>query len=189
MDMSAGGDGESMDVGGLLLRFVNTRPILHPDDDLADAVSVGHWLLEEGLIGDETLVTEADASVARELRSALVTVLKAHVGLEDPAEDRVAQEVLDRAAAAHPLAPKIAASGARFVPSQQGTAGALGAVLADAATAALDEKGWRRFKACKNPICYRGFHDNSRPASAIYCSHSCASQVGMRAYRARKANV
>jgi len=187
MDGGTEGGQEPVGTGALLLRFVNTRPILHPEDDLADAASTSRWLLEDGLIDDEALVTEADASAARQLRAALVAVLKSHIGLEDAQEERAAREVLDRAAAAHPLVPKIGADGARFVSAQGGMAGALGAVLADAATAALNEKDWRRFKACKNPICYRGFHDNSRPSSAIYCSHSCASQVGMRAYRARKA--
>lgn len=179
-------DEQVIGVGGLLLRFVNTRPILHPDDDLADAASAAGWFRADGLLGDGALVTEADASSARELRAALVTVLKSHVGLEDEVEALHAREVLDRAAAAHPLVPRITSVGAQFVPAQGGVAGAMAAVLADAATAAMDEKEWRRFKACKNPICYRGFHDNSRPSSAIYCSHSCASQVGMRAYRARK---
>jgi predicted RNA-binding Zn ribbon-like protein len=179
MDGGTEGGLEPVGTGALLLRFVSTRPILHPGDDLADAASTSRWLLEDGLVDDEALVTEADASAARQLRAALVAVLKSHTGLEDAQEERTA--------AAHPLVPKIAADGARFVSAQGGMAGAVGAVLADAATAALNEKDWRRFKACKNPTCYRGFHDNSRPSSAIYCSHSCASQVGMRAYRARKA--
>jgi len=175
--------------GSLLLRFVNTRPIITPKDDLADPASTKQWLIEADLIDPDALVTEADVVAARELRDAIVGVLKSHVGAASDTETAAAQDMLDRAAQAHPLVPHINVDGASFEPSQGGTSGALGAVLADSATVALNDREWARYKACKNPICYRGFRDNSRPGSALYCSHTCASQVGMRAYRARQAVV
>ncbi len=181
-------DAASVEPGELLLRFVNTRPITRPSDELADAQVAKRWFIENDLVEADALVTETDASAARELRIGLVALLKSHVGVEDTEESQLAERILGRAATTHLLAPRIGSTRAEFVSLQDGVAGALGTILAQAATVALDEREWSRFKACKNPACFRGFRDNSRNGSALYCSHTCSSQVSMRAYRQRKAD-
>ena len=178
----------ALETGGLLLRFVNTRPIVQPIDHLGNADVAKEWFVKDGSIDDDALVTDADAASARELRTALVTLLKAHVGIEEEVELESAERVLERFANMHQLVSRLGVREAKFEAAESGVAGALGGVLADTTTLALDEREWVRFKACKNPACYRGFRDNSRPGSALYCSHTCASQVGMRAYRERKAS-
>jgi predicted RNA-binding Zn ribbon-like protein len=170
----------------LLLRFVNTRAIVGTPERLLNAETARRWLAEAGLIAPGTFVSEADAVALRELRAALVALLKSHVGADDPGEVRLAEDALGRAALDHPLAPRIGVRRAALAPAQDGVAGAAGAILGAAAAVAFDEREWARYKACKNPICYLGFRDNSRNGSAVYCSHNCSSQVSMRAYRQRK---
>jgi predicted RNA-binding Zn ribbon-like protein len=179
-------EAERTDEGGLLLRFVNTRSIVHSPERLLNAETTRRWLAEAGLAGADAAVTEADAVALRELRTALVALLKAHAGADDPGEADLAEAELRRAALAHPLAPQIGVSGAVLVPAQGGVSGAMAAILGAAAAVALDQREWVRYKACKNPVCYLGFRDNSRNGSAVYCSHNCSSQVSMRAYRQRK---
>lgn len=179
----------SAGAGELLLRFVNTRSIVGSPEYLLNAETAQRWLAESGLTGPGDFVSEADAAALRELRTALVALLKSHVGASDPGEVRLAEEALARAALAHPLAPRIGARRAALAPAQGGVPGAVGAILAAAAAVAFDEREWARYKACKNPICYLGFRDHSRNSSAVYCSHNCSSQVSMRAYRQRKSAV
>jgi predicted RNA-binding Zn ribbon-like protein len=183
---AAGSGPVPADDGELLLRFVNTRSIVHTPERLLNAETARRWLVEAGLIGPDTFVSEADAVALRELRTALVALLKSHVGADGPDEVHLAEAELGRAALAHPVAPRIGARRAALAPAQAGVAGAVGAILGAAAAVAFDEREWARYKACKNPICYLGFRDHSRNGSAVYCSHNCSSQVSMRAYRQRK---
>lgn len=174
--------------GELLLRFVNTRAIVNTPEHFGDADTTHQWFVGAGLIEPDTFVSEADAVGARELRTALVTVLKEHVGVEDSEEAHLAVNTLGRAAVAHPFALQFGQHGAELVSTQSGFAGAIGTVLADVAAVALDPHAWARFKACKNPACYLGFRDRTRNGSGLYCSHTCASQVSMRAYRQRQSH-
>jgi predicted RNA-binding Zn ribbon-like protein len=174
------GDGE------MLLRFVNTRSIVGSPERLLNAETARCWLTEAGLIGQDTLVLDADAAALRELRAALVVLLKAHVGADAPGEASLAEAELGRAALAHPLAAVIGAHRAALAPAQGGVAGAVAALLGATASVAFDEREWARYKACKNPACYLGFRDSSRNSSAAYCGHNCSSQVSMRAYRQRR---
>ena len=183
----AGGDARlPAGAGELLLRFVNTRAIVHTPERLLNAETAQRWLAEAGLIGPADLVSQADAAALRELRAALVALLKAHAGAGEPGEADQAEAILGRMAQAHPLAAQLGARRAALAPTQAGVPGAIGAIVAAAAAVAFDEREWVRYKACKNPVCYLAFRDNSRNGSAVYCSHNCSSQVGMRAYRQRK---
>ncbi|MFB9879960.1 CGNR zinc finger domain-containing protein [Planobispora siamensis] len=173
----------------LVLGFVNTRAIGGSAERLADASATGLWLRESGLVHAETLVTEADAAAARELRQALVTVLLAHAGEPDGdgATLETAETHLRRSGAMYTLSPVITADDVRLLPAQAGVAGAFGALLA--AVADLAGKGtWTRVKACRNPPCHLGFYDRTRNCSAAYCSpRRCGAQVAMRSYRSRRA--
>nr|BFE88358.1 hypothetical protein GCM10020093_109590 [Planobispora longispora] len=141
------------DAADLVLDFVNTRPIDGRAERLADASATGRWLRATGLVHTETLITEADAAAARELRQALVTVLLAHAGEPDGdgATLEAAEAYLRRSGAMYPLSPVITADDVRLLPAQVGVAGAFGALLA--AVADLARKGtWTRVKACRNPL-------------------------------------
>ncbi|MFB9890510.1 CGNR zinc finger domain-containing protein [Planobispora takensis] len=173
----------------LVLGFVNTRAIDGSAERLADASATGLWLRATGLVHAGTLVTEADAAAARELRQALVTVLLAHAGEPDGdgATLEAAEAYLRRSGATYPLSAVVTADDVRLLPAQAGVAGAFGALLA--AVADLARKGtWARVKACRNPPCHMGFYDRTRNCSAAYCSpRRCGAQVAMRSYRSRRA--
>ena len=133
----------------------------------------------------EPTVDEVDVVAARDLRAALLTLLRAHSGCA--AEDEVAgaQGYLERIAARYPLVPRISADGCTLVPAQNGVLGVFGAVLA-AVTNLAYQGGWPRVKFCKNVGCHEAFFDKTRNSSGLYCSPACSSQVSMRAYRSRQ---
>ncbi|GAT64854.1 CGNR zinc finger domain-containing protein [Planomonospora sp. ID91781] len=182
----------------LVLDFVNTRPIDGREERLADAPAAARWLRAAGLAREGTLVTEADAAAARELRQALVTVLLAHAGEHagggpgdgGPGGGTALEEAeahLRRSGALYPLSPVVTAHDVRLVPAQEGVPGAFGGLLA--AVSELARGGiWARVKACRNPPCHLGFYDRTRNCSAAYCSPKrCGAQVAMRSYRSRRA--
>lgn len=172
----------------LVLGFVNTRAIDGSREELRDGAAFSQWLRQEDLIAPASLVTDADAAAARELRDALVHVLLAHAGEQDEDQGRAeAEEYLRRSAEMYPLAPVITASGVHLAPTRSGVPGALAHMLAAAADVAL-RGSWMRLKACRNPPCHLGFYDRTRNSSAVYCSpNRCGAQVAMRTYRSRKA--
>lgn len=171
------------DAAELVLSFVNTRAIAGSLERLAAGALMADWLAEVGLMQADTVVTDADAATARELREALVGVLLAHSGA---ASDGAAEAQLRRSGQQHPLLPIINSAGASFLPAQTGAPAAMAAVLAAAAEVAL-RGTWQRVKACRNPRCQRGFYDRSRNGSGAYCTpNRCGAQIAMRAYRARR---
>jgi predicted RNA-binding Zn ribbon-like protein len=137
----------------------------------------------------ESTIDEADIVAARELRSALTTLLRAHSGcVADDTEVPAAQAYLRRVAARYPLVPQISAGGCTLLPAQAGVLGVFGAVLA--AVTELAYRGeWPRVKVCKNIACHEAFCDKTRNSSGLYCSAACSSQVAMRAYRSRQKTV
>lgn len=174
--------------GDLFLRFVNTRAI-HAPDLLADAASTKAWFVETGLLTADAVVTDADAARAREVRAALVSLTKAHVGIDEDGEIEAARYVLDRAARSHPVELRLSPSGSELVAGRADVAGGLASVLAAAGMLAADPREWARYKACTNPPCLLVFRDNSRNDSARYCDHRCSSQVSMRTHRRRRSEA
>ncbi|MBG0828722.1 CGNR zinc finger domain-containing protein [Planomonospora sp. ID67723] len=171
-----------------MLDFVNTRPIAGREERLADASSAALWLRTTGLVAEGILVTEGDATTARELREALVTVLLAHAGEPDDGTALEAAEAyLRRSGVLYPLSPVVTSRDVRLLPAHAGVPGAFGSLLA--AVADLARQGtWTRLKACRNPPCHLGFYDRTRNSSATYCSpRPCGAQVAMRSYRSRRA--
>ncbi|MGP4014875.1 CGNR zinc finger domain-containing protein [Saccharopolyspora sp. 5N708] len=171
----------------LVLDFVNTHPDGTGRTELfSDGEALSSWLGTVGLTPNDTLVTDADAAAARELRDALVTILLAHSD-DDPAMApavQAAQQYLHEIADRYPLVPIITADQIRLISAQTGVPRALGTVLA-AVTEFARSGDWARIKACRNPPCHFAFFDRSRNGSAGFCSPGCRSQASMRAYRAR----
>ncbi|MEU2630710.1 CGNR zinc finger domain-containing protein [Kitasatospora sp. NPDC007106] len=173
-----------------VLAFVNTRADGSGRRELfADGDSFAAWLSERQEYGGETVVTDADAAVARELRDALVTVLLAHSGDEDSQGEQLlhAERHLRRAGPLYPLATVVTADGAELASPQTGVPRVFGTVLA-AVTTLAQSSDWGRIKACRNPPCHFGFLDRTRNGGGLYCSTGCGSQVSMRKHRRRQRN-
>jgi predicted RNA-binding Zn ribbon-like protein len=131
-------------------------------------------------------VDEADVVAARDLRGAVVTLLRAHSGcVTDDTEVPAAEAYVRRVAVRYPLVAQVGAEGCKLVPAQTGVLGVFGALLA-AVTELAYEGGWPRVKVCKNVACHEAFYDKTRNSSGLYCSAACSSQVAMRAYRSRQ---
>ncbi|RJQ81015.1 zf-CGNR multi-domain protein [Pseudonocardiaceae bacterium YIM PH 21723] len=171
----------------LVIRFVNTQAAGNGQPELlGDARAFADWLRREKLGGEDTVVTDADAAEARELREALAVLLLRHVGVETaPEVVAAAERHLRRSAAMHPVNLLVTADGCDVTSPQTGVAAAIGTLLAAVFRA---ESGglWARLKMCHNPPCHTGFVDNTRNSGGLYCSSTCRSQMSMRAYRDRQ---
>ncbi|NEA99029.1 CGNR zinc finger domain-containing protein [Streptomyces sp. SID13726] len=171
-----------------VLAFVNTRADGAGRRELfGDGGSFATWLAEHYEFGGETVVTDADAAVARELRDALVTLLLAHSGDEESLGEplRDAERHLRRVGSLYPLATMVTAAGVELASPQAGVPRVFGTVLA-AVTTFAQSSDWGRVKACRNPPCHFGFFDRTRNGGGLYCSTGCGSQVSMRKHRRRK---
>lgn len=171
-----------------VLAFVNTRADGSGRQELfGDGDAFAAWLSQHDEFGGETVVTDADAAVARELRDALVTVLLAHSGDEESLGEPLlrAERHLRRVGSLYPLAPVVTAGGVELASPQTGVPRVFGTVLA-AVTTFAQSSDWGRIKACRNPPCHFGFFDRTRNGAGLYCSTGCGSQVSMRKHRQRQ---
>ncbi|MFC6987249.1 ABATE domain-containing protein [Streptomyces cirratus] len=106
-----------------VLAFVNTRADGSGRRELfGDGDSFAAWLAERAEFGGETVVTDADAAVARELRDALVTLLLAHSGDEESLGEPLqrAERHLRRVGSLYPLATVVTAGGVELASPQAG---------------------------------------------------------------------
>ncbi|MDX3074160.1 CGNR zinc finger domain-containing protein [Streptomyces sp. NPDC088354] len=172
-----------------LLRFVNTHPAgpHRLAERFENAATLRAWLREHGMDAPATLVTDADATSAREFRDALITVLLAHAGDQDITPGMLAEteEYLREMASRYPLMTVVTCSGATLTTGQTGIPGLFGSVLA-AITQLAMAGTWDRVRACRNQPCHFCFFDRTRNSSGAYCGPKCGSQASMRAYRQRK---
>ncbi|ALO12190.1 CGNR zinc finger domain-containing protein [Streptomyces gardneri] len=171
-----------------VLGFVNTRADGSGRRELfEDGDAFAAWLAERDEFGGDTVVTDADAAVARELRDALVTVLLAHSGDEETLGEPLqrAERHLRRVGSLYPLATVVTAGGVELASPQAGVPRVFGTLLA-AVTTFAQSSDWGRIKACRNPPCHFGFFDRTRNGAGLYCSTGCGSQVSMRKHRQRQ---
>ncbi|EWM10506.1 MULTISPECIES: CGNR zinc finger domain-containing protein [unclassified Kutzneria] len=170
----------------LLMAFVNSRPHhKQPTELLADGPAVAAWFAAAGA-GESSDATDADAATARELRDALLSILRAHVGCDEGLSMvSEAEAHLQRAALRFPVTTVVTADGCELHPTGTGVDRSFAYLLS--AVADLASRGaWARVKVCKNDTCYTAFFDKTRNSSALYCSTSCSGQMATRAYRERK---
>ncbi|MET7997044.1 CGNR zinc finger domain-containing protein [Amycolatopsis sp. NPDC005232] len=170
----------------LLVGFVNTR--VHgkqAEEQLTDGAAVAKWFQAVDA-GDSADATDADAATARELRDALLGILRAHVGCDEGVAMVAESEAhLQRAALRFPVTTVVTAQGCELHPTGTGVDRSFSHLLS--AVADLASRGaWRRVKVCKNDTCYTAFFDKTRNSSALYCSTTCSGQMATRAYRERK---
>jgi predicted RNA-binding Zn ribbon-like protein len=144
------------------------------------------WARSRGLSAGER-VTESDVVAARELRSALVTVLLAHADHPEITAGRLAEaeRFLDQAGRRYPMRVTLSARGSVVSADGRGAAGVLGAVLAAADDLARRDL-WGRLKGCCSPPCQHGFADRTKNGGQRFCGPTCASRAAMRAMRSRR---
>jgi len=172
----------------LVQQFVNTADLEDGPEILPDAVALGAWLRQEGLLDPAATVVEDDHRRAIELREAIRSLAAAHAGL--PSDPR-AGEIVNRAAVRAQLRPVLdGALMARLEAFAPGVDGALGRIVA-AVHASIAEGTWPRLKACERDACRWVFYDRSKNRSSHWCSMSgCGSrEKNRRAYRRRRARA
>jgi len=164
--------------------FVNTADLEAGEDELASPSALAAWLGEHGLGQEDADLGDEDLLRARLVREALRDLLGGNAG-HPVAPASVA--VLDGAAAAAPLAVRFGDDGRPALrPAGQGLSAALGALLADIATAAADGT-WVRLKTCLNDRCRWAYWDGSKNRSGAWCSMAvCGNRMKGRRYRSRR---
>ncbi|HZZ45453.1 MAG TPA: CGNR zinc finger domain-containing protein [Pseudonocardia sp.] len=176
------------DVTETVLAFVNTRADTGGRvEQLGTGADFAGWANDRGLLSSNSIVTDADAATARDLRTALLTIMLTHAG--DPELDAgqiaAAEAYLSAAGSRYPLTATVTRHGARLTSPSSGVPGTLGTVLA-AVTEAAQSDDWLRVKACCNQPCQNGFVDRTRNRAGRYCNPGCGSQASMRAFRERQ---
>jgi predicted RNA-binding Zn ribbon-like protein len=171
-----------------VLAFVNTRYEGKGRfiERFGDADDFTAWARELRLIGDET-VSESEVAAARELRSALVTVMLTHsdhAGVTD-LQLQDGERYLEHAGGLYPVRVTLSATGSTLAGHNHGAAGVFGTVLA-AANEIVQHDDWWRMKACSSPPCQHGFVDRTKNGAQRFCGSRCASRAAMRAMRERR---
>jgi predicted RNA-binding Zn ribbon-like protein len=167
----------------LVRDFVNTLEVDDGTEHLADPAALAVWLAERGLMRGRT-ADAGDLARARRLREGLRALLLENNGISVGKEARA---VLDRTARRAGLGVRFQSDGASVEPTAGGVDGALGRLVAVAATAMLDGT-WARLKACRAPDCRWAFYDQARNRSRTWCSMAvCGNRVKARTYRRRHA--
>ncbi|WP_026929945.1 CGNR zinc finger domain-containing protein [Glycomyces tenuis] len=177
------------DAGAVCLDFAHTGgegryavfETLHKPADL------GEWLSQPPLsAATADPVTPRDLSAAKTLRQAIWDTAHARAAGRPLPDKAVA--VLNRTAAAAPLAPELAADGttAGWAPPVR-TAQAL-STLAREMIELLSGPLAERIRECASDDCPLVFVDSSRPGARRWCSmERCGNRHKVRAHRARQA--
>jgi predicted RNA-binding Zn ribbon-like protein len=170
-----------------VLEFVNTRlDVRGRTERFGSADAFAEWAREHELLDGEP-VTESDAAAARELRTAVLALLRAHSPAQDIAADelRDAEAQLAHAADRYPVKVVLSAGGSSIGGSGRGAAGVFGEVLAAAGKVA-QHGDWARLKACCSDPCQHAFVDRTKNGAQMYCDSVCSSRAAMRAMRERR---
>ncbi len=165
---------------GLVQAFVNTRDIEAGTDRLETAAGLMAWLREVRLPGADE-VGPVGLARAVQLREAFRRALESNAHLES------GDATGELSAAAAGIAMRVvgSAAGPRVEPAGIGLEGALGALLAAAATATADGS-WARLKVCRNDACRWAYWDGSRNRSGVWCAMAvCGNRFKGRAFRRR----
>ena len=177
------------DAGAVCLDFAHTGgegpyavfETLHEPEDLRE------WLAQPPLAARTThAITTRELAEAKVLRQAIWEAAHARAAGRPPPERAVA--VLNRAAAAAPLAPELAEDGtaadwAGPVRTAQ-VLSTLSREMIELLTGPLAE----RIRECASDDCPLVFVDSSRPGARRWCSmERCGNRHKVRAHRARRA--
>jgi predicted RNA-binding Zn ribbon-like protein len=163
----------------LVESFLNSVDVESAQDDLDALPRFRRWLRDHHRDAAAEAGTEADLTLARDLRTALRAELTC--GPEDHGPSP-----LDRLAAGIGLAVRFDEAGrAGLVPIDAGVRGVLGEVLA-AIVRAEHDGTWSRLKICSSAECRYVYYDRSKNGSRRWCSmRVCGNRSKTRAYRER----
>jgi predicted RNA-binding Zn ribbon-like protein len=163
----------------LVESYLNSVDVESAQDDLDSLPRFRRWLRDHHRGPAGAAATEADLTLARDLRTALRAELT--FGL-----DGTDRSPLDRLAAGIRLAVRFDDGGrARLVPTDPGVRGVLGEVLA-AIVRAEHDGTWARMKICSSAECRYVYYDRSKNGSRRWCSmRVCGNRSKTRAYRER----
>jgi predicted RNA-binding Zn ribbon-like protein len=166
--------------------FLNTVDVEDDVDLLSEPATARDWLVEAGLLGRGSDLTDADLELAREVRDCLRSLLESDG--DDPEQEAADLEALRRLAAEHT---------ARLTVGDGGVLGledVCGETLGDALFGLLliirgaqVEGTWSRLKMCANPDCAWVFYDRSRNQQGNWCNMAvCGNRLKNRQLRARR---
>ena len=171
----------------LIRDFVNTEELEPAVEELPGPTELTKWLSARGLLSAGTRLTPRDHADALAVRAALRVLLLANN--DEAVDTTAAAETLDQAARRARLGIRFRSDGsATLEPAAAGGRGAIGRIVALAATASRDEQ-WHRLKACRRRSCQWAFYDHARNRSRAWCSMAvCGNREKARAYRERHAH-
>jgi predicted RNA-binding Zn ribbon-like protein len=158
--------------------LLNSVDVESGADDLVSLPRFRGWLAAHQRRSAARTATEADLSLARELRDGLREQLLGRA----PVAAR-----LNQLAATVPLAVRFDGGGnVELRPAEPGVRGVLGEVLASILRAEC-EGTWRRLKICSSGACRFVYYDRSKNASRRWCSMEvCGNRCKTTAYRQRQ---
>jgi predicted RNA-binding Zn ribbon-like protein len=161
----------------LVESFLNSVDVESAQDDLEALPRFRRWLRDHHRGAAAEVATEAELTLARDLRAEL----RAELTCGTDGSDR-----LDRLAAGIGLAVRFDQAGrAGLVPTDTGVRGVLGEVLA-AIVRAEHDGTWARLKICSSAECRYVYYDRSKNGSRRWCSmRVCGNRSKTRAYRER----
>ncbi len=165
-----------------LVGTVSERTSLHLEH-LTTPTDLDDFLVRAGVVDASPHADAADLATAVEVREALYALLRAATA-GGAALPRQALGVVNTAAAAPPVTPRLSAAGTVT------RRGDVRAALSSVARSALDLLGGddlSRLRWCADDTCTHPFLDRSRAGRRRWCGMTgCGDRAKARAYRARK---
>jgi len=152
-----------------------------PDD-------LGRWYAEAGVAAPPVPVTGPGLERARVVREAIYRGAKAVI--DGAAIAPVDEQIINRAAAAPPPVPRLAAGAVTLTAAgPDPAASALSAVARDAIDLLAGPRA-ARLRECASPECGLLFLDVSRPGQRRWCSsNACGGKARAAAYRQRRTKM
>jgi len=166
--------------------FLNTVDVEDDVDLLSDPATARDWLVEAGLLGRGSELTDADLELAREVRDCLRSLLES--AGDDPQQEAEDLEALRKLAAEHTARLTVGDGGVLGLEDVCGeTLGdALFGLLLIIRGAQVDGT-WSRLKMCANTDCAWVFYDRSRNHQGNWCNMAvCGNRLKNRQLRARR---
>ncbi len=166
--------------------FLNTRDVEEATDLLAEPAPAREWLIDAGVVGRASVVTEADLELARDVRDSLRSLLETDGNApEQRGEDL---EALRKLTAKHSARLTVGDGGVLGIESAgDGNLGDGLFQLLLIIRAAQVAGSWSRMKTCANPDCHWVFYDRSRNQQGNWCDMAvCGNRLKNRQLRARR---
>ena len=191
--MQPGGRAPAPGELSLVQSFINTHydlEIEHGADLFATPRALADWFAARGLIERTRAPSARECSSALAVRETLREIARGNgpgSGAQDAgAAGEALYDRLGTAARGACVEVRLTSAGPRFhaIPAA-GLTGALGVVIAHAASAMIDGS-WARLKVCAGEGCGWAFYDHSRNQTGRWCSMSvCGGRAKARAHYKR----